>query len=141
MLFFDLLILLEIILLLFQHLAFPLFLKIVLHMMTNFLHIFFVLRHTKYQKLKMIFQNLKVLLLLPFYLLVFLDLCFLSYVPLLLLLLFYHSFFIPPQTKINQRGRCLIGLKILYYIFAAFSRRNTYLRFRSLLQEFSIVST
>ena len=28
-----------------------------------------------------------------------------------------------------------------YYIFAAFSRRNTYLRFRSLLQEFSIVST
>ena len=91
MLFFDQLKLLEIIHLFFLHLVFPSILKIVLHMKINFLHIFFALLHIKYQMLMKISLNQIAQLLQLIYLLVFLNLYFLNYVLLHLLLIFYHS--------------------------------------------------
>ena len=60
MLFFDLLKLLEKAHLCFQRQVFPLFLKIVWHMMKGFPHIFFDLLHIMYRMLVKIYQNLKV---------------------------------------------------------------------------------
>ena len=106
-------------------------------MKINFLHIFFVLLPIMYRMQVMIFLNLITLLLLPFYLLVFLYLYFLSYALLHLLLLFYHSFisllvillsfwgrfsnghFCPfwKRPRMDKNVHFVPHLKSLYYIF------------------------
>lgn len=120
MLFFDLLKLLEIILLLILHLVFPLILGIDGHKKINFLHIFFVLLHIKYQMLMMIFREPErpvttTNLSLGISKLISFKLC--TFAPFIIILSLFIK--LPPYFLIHSKGRLLCALydNTLYRLF------------------------